>query len=88
MKRSREAATAARTPAAAPAAGRRLSAGGAFVLNARGEVTHFIKSAAGSTVTNVAYRHGTSKLVMTESESGSILEADLPAAGAALFSHK
>src|SRR6478672_8373403 len=34
MKRSREAATAARTPAAAPAAGRRLSAGGAFVLNA------------------------------------------------------
>jgi len=35
----------------------------------------------------VAYRPGTSKLVMTESESGSILEADLPATGAALFSH-
>ena len=64
------------------------SLGGAFYLNARGEVTHFIKSPAGSTVTNVAYRPGTSKLVMTESESGSILEADLPAAGAALFSHK
>jgi gluconolactonase len=64
------------------------SLGGAFYVNARGEITHFIKSPAGSTVTNVAYRPGTSTLVMTESESGSILEADLPAAGAALFSHK
>lgn len=63
------------------------SLGGAFVLNAAGEVTHFVKSPAGSTVTNVAYRPGTSKLVMTESETGSVLEADLPAAGAALFSH-
>ena len=34
MKRSRGAATSARTPAAAPAVGTRLSAGGAFVLNA------------------------------------------------------
>ena len=34
MKRSRGTATSARTPAAAPAAGTRLSAGGAFVLNA------------------------------------------------------
>ena len=63
------------------------SLGGAFVLNARGEVTHFVKSPAGSTLTNVAYRPGTSKLVMTESETGTILEADLPAAGAPLFSH-
>ena len=63
------------------------SLGGAFCLNARGEITHFIRSPAGATVTNVAYRPGTSKLVMTESESGSILEADLPATGAALFSH-
>ena len=63
------------------------SLGGAFLCNARGEVTHFIKSPAGSTVTNVAYRPGTSKLVMTESESGSILEADMPAQGAPLFSH-
>ncbi|HUQ28956.1 MAG TPA: SMP-30/gluconolactonase/LRE family protein [Usitatibacter sp.] len=61
------------------------SLGGAFYLNARGEITHFIKSAAGSTVTNVAYRPGTSQLVLTESESGSILEADLPAEGAPLF---
>jgi gluconolactonase len=63
------------------------SLGGAFVLNAAGEVTHFVKSPNGSTVTNVAYRPGTSKLVMTESETGSVLEADLPAAGAALYSH-
>ena len=63
------------------------SLGGAFVCNARGEVTHFVKSPAGSTVTNIAYRPGTSKLVMTESETGTILEADLPAAGAPLFSH-
>lgn len=63
------------------------SLGGAFVCDATGEVTHFVKSPAGSIVTNVAYRPGTSKLVMTESETGSILEADLPAPGAALFSH-
>ena len=64
------------------------SLGGAFVLNAAGEVTHFVKSPAGSTVTNVAYRPGTAKLVMTESETGTILEADLPAEGAPLFSHQ
>ena len=63
------------------------SLGGAFVCDARGEITHFIKSPAGTTVTNVAYRPGTSRLVMTESESGSILEAELPAIGAQLFSH-
>jgi gluconolactonase len=63
------------------------SLGGAFVLNVRGEVTHFVKSPAGSTVTNVAFRPGTSRLVLTESETGSILEADLPSAGAQLFSH-
>ena len=63
------------------------SLGGAFVLNPRGEVTHFVRSPAGSTVTNVAYRPGTSKLVMTESETGTILEADLPAPGVALYSH-
>ena len=58
------------------------SLGGAFVLNARGEITHFVKSPAGSTVTNVAFRPGTAKLVMTESETGSLLEADMPAPGA------
>jgi gluconolactonase len=63
------------------------SLGGAFVCNARGEVTHFIKSPAGSTVTNVAFRPGTTQIVMTESETGSVLEADLPSPGAPLYSH-
>lgn len=64
------------------------SLGGAFVLDAAGEATHFVRSPAGATVTNVAYRPGTSRLVMTESETGAILEADMPAAGLALFSHR
>ena len=63
------------------------SLGGAFLVNSIGEITHFIRSPAGSTVTNVAYRPGTSKLVMTESETGTILEADMPAEGLPLFSH-
>jgi len=63
------------------------SLGGAFVLNARGEVTHFVKSPAGSTVTNCAYRPGSNQLVLTESETGSVLEADMPSPGAPLFSH-
>ena len=58
---------------------------GAFMLDARGEITHFVKSPTASNVTNVAYRPGTPKLVMTESETGTILEADLPAQGAPLF---
>src|SRR4051812_33097115 len=61
--------------------------GGAFVVSALGEVTHFVKSPAGSTVASVAYRPGTSRLVMTESESGPLLEAELPGVGAQLFSH-
>lgn len=63
------------------------SLGGAFVIDARGDVTHFIRSPAGSTVTNVAYRPGTSGLVLTESETGTILEADMPSPGAELYSH-
>ncbi|MEO7741944.1 MAG: SMP-30/gluconolactonase/LRE family protein [Usitatibacter sp.] len=64
------------------------SLGGAFVLNPRGEVTHFIRSPVGSSVTNVAFRPRTSTLVLTESETGTLLEADLPAPGAPLFSHQ
>ena len=63
------------------------SLGGAFVLDARGDVTHFIRSPAGSTVTNVAYRPGTAKLVLTESDTGAILEADMPSPGMELWSH-
>jgi gluconolactonase len=55
------------------------SLGVAFVLNALGEVTHVVRSPCGRTVTNAALRPGTSTLVMTESATGSILVADLPA---------
>jgi gluconolactonase len=63
------------------------SLGGAFLIDARGDITHFIRSPAGSTVTNVAYRPGTSKLVLTESETGTVLEADMPTPGVELYSH-
>lgn len=53
------------------------SLGGVFVLNARGEVTEFLRSAAGPTVTNVAVRPGTREVVMTESSTGSLLVARL-----------
>lgn len=63
------------------------SLGGAFVLNARGEVTHFVRSPLGHTITNVAYRPGTNELVLTDSQTGTVLVADMPAAGALLPSH-
>lgn len=63
------------------------SLGGAFVLNARGEVTHFVRSPAGATVTNIAFRPGTRELVMVESQTGTLLSATLPAAGLPLYSH-
>ncbi len=63
------------------------SLGGAFVLNARGEVTHFVRSPAGATVTNVAFRPGTTELVMTESSTGTVLRALLPVTGAAVGRH-
>jgi gluconolactonase len=63
------------------------SLGGAFVMNAIGEVTHFVRSPTGATVTNVAFRPGTRTVVMTESASGCVLQAELPAEGAGLFSH-
>ena len=63
------------------------SLGGAFVVNPKGEVTHFVKSPVGTTVTNVAFRPGTSTLVLTESATGSILEAALPGIGQGLYSH-
>lgn len=63
------------------------SLGGAFVLNPRGEVTHYVRSPVGTTVTNIAFRPGTRQLVMTESSTGTLLQAELPAEGLSLFSH-
>ena len=63
------------------------SLGGAFVMNARGEVTHYVRSPVGQTVTNAAFIPGTSQLVLTDSEKGHVLIADLPSEGAPLYSH-
>ncbi len=63
------------------------SLGCAFVLSPRGEVTHVVRSPTGQTVTNVAFRPGTSELVMTDSEQGVVLTATLTDAGMPLFSH-
>jgi gluconolactonase len=63
------------------------SLGGAFVLNARGEVTHFVRSPTGHTVTNVAFRPNSNEVVLTDSEQGLVLAAALPGVGAPLFSH-
>lgn len=55
------------------------SLGGIFVLNMRGEVTHYLKSPlANNTVTNVAVCPDGKRVVFTESASGSILQAELP----------
>ncbi|MFX5793384.1 SMP-30/gluconolactonase/LRE family protein, partial [Acinetobacter baumannii] len=59
----------------------------AFVLNSRGEITHVVKAPVDSTITNVAVRPGTNRLVLTASNSGVVLEAELPAPGARLYSH-
>lgn len=63
------------------------SLGGAFVINARGEVTHFVRSPVGQTITNAAFVPGTSQLVLTDSEQGHVLMAELPSMGADLYSH-
>ena len=64
------------------------SLGAAFVLNAAGEITHLVRSPGGKTVTNLAFRPGSNTLVMTESSSGAILEAQLPVAGLGQASFK
>jgi gluconolactonase len=63
------------------------SLGGAFVLNSRGEVTHFVRSPDGQTITNVSFIPGTNSLVLTDSEKGHILIAELPSEGRQLYSH-
>ena len=64
------------------------SLGCAFVLNARGEVTHLVRSPTGHTITNVAYRPGSSELILTDSETGTVLCADMPSPGLPLFAQR
>ena len=54
------------------------SLGCAFMLNRRGEVSHIVKSPAGSIVTNVAFRPGICEAYFTEPESGHEREARAP----------
>jgi len=51
------------------------SLGGVFVLNPLGEITHFLRSPAGRTVTNVCIAPDRHSVVMTESSTGTILRA-------------
>lgn len=46
-----------------------------------------VVSCAGPSTTNLAFASGESRLFVTESETGSILVADLPEPGAPMFSH-
>jgi len=54
------------------------SLGGAFLLDARGNITHFLRSPGGQTVTNIAVTPDASAVLMTESASGTLLQAQLP----------
>lgn len=62
--------------------------GAAWVFSAHGEPVYRIVSCAGSRITNLAFGGPENRtLYMTESESGSILTAELPSPGLALYSH-
>lgn len=64
-----------------------VSLGGAFVVEPTGEILHFVRSKAGRAVTNIAFQPGSRRMVMTDSETGSILVADMPSPGPTPFSH-
>ena len=64
------------------------SLGAAFVVETDGSVSHVIRSPVGGSITNIAFRPGSSELLLTESDSGSVLIATLPAGGARLYSHQ
>lgn len=64
------------------------SLGCAFVIAPNGEITHLIRSPAGHTITNVAFRPGSKEIVMTDSQTGCVLIADMPSQGLTLYSHQ
>lgn len=63
------------------------SLGAAFVIETDGSIGTIIRSPLGGSITNIAFRPGTCDLVMTESNSGSVLVATLDVGGEALYSH-
>ena len=63
--------------------------GTVWTFDAMGEPLHRIRSSAGSMTTNLAFGGPKNRrLYITESESGSILEVDLPTPGQPMFSHQ
>jgi len=62
--------------------------GGVWVYSRIGLPLHFIRTCAGPMTTNIAFGGTDNKtLFITESHTGSILSADLPVAGRAMFSY-
>ncbi len=62
--------------------------GAVWVFSARGEPIYRVDSCAGAVVTNLAYGGPEGKsLFITESETGSILRAEMPVAGQPMYSH-
>jgi gluconolactonase len=62
--------------------------GAVWVFSRLGEPLFRIKSCAGLGTTNCAYGGpGRKSLFITESATGSVLRAELPVAGRAMFSH-
>ena len=65
-----------------------VGAGSVWVFDAHGEPVYRIKSCAGMATTNVAFGGpGNKTLYITESESASILKAELDVAGKVMYSH-
>ncbi|MEK9720097.1 MAG: SMP-30/gluconolactonase/LRE family protein [Quisquiliibacterium sp.] len=64
-----------------------VSLGGAFIVEPTGEINHFVRSSAGRAITNIAFEPGTRRMMMTDSETGSVLVAQMPSGGPTLFSH-
>jgi len=62
--------------------------GSVWVFDAHGEPVYRIKSCAGMATTNVAFGGpGNKTLYITESESASILKAELDVPGKVMYSH-
>ncbi len=62
-----------------------LDIGAVWIFSRRGEPLYRVQSCASEFITNMAYRGNA--LYITDSGSGSILRAQVPVAGKALFSH-
>lgn len=62
--------------------------GAVWIFNARGEPTYRVNSCTGSHTTNLAYGGPDGKsLFITESDTGTILRAEVPVAGKPMYSH-